>query len=65
MILKYILQYNSLIPNGYNIREGRNNSKMNEETKLKISNKLKENWNNKTIEEKNKQKEIFMKAIEP
>lgn len=60
---EYIIEYNSLAPNGYNLRESGNNGKMHEETKHKISATLKENWNNKTEQEKEEQKEIFLKAI--
>ena len=37
----YINQYNSIVPNGYNLREGGKSSKHHEETKKKISEKLK------------------------
>lgn len=39
--IQYMHIYNTLVPNGYNLREGGNSSKMNEETKLKISRALK------------------------
>lgn len=39
----YIKKYNSLVPNGYNLRNGGNNGKLNEETKQKISESLKKN----------------------
>jgi group I intron endonuclease len=61
---EYIIEYNSLAPNGYNLREGGNNGKMHEETKQKISATLKENWNNKTEQEKEEQIEKFFKATE-
>jgi len=32
----YIKKYNSLVPNGYNLRHGGNNGKVNEETKKKF-----------------------------
>jgi len=38
---EYIKKYNSLVPNGYNLREGGNSSRHNEETKNKISESLK------------------------
>jgi group I intron endonuclease len=38
---EYIKKYNSLVPNGYNLREGGNNSRHNEQTKNKISESLK------------------------
>jgi 23S rRNA pseudoU1915 N3-methylase RlmH len=37
MEIKYIEQYNCLVPNGYNIRLGGNSGKHNEETKRKIA----------------------------
>ena len=37
----YIKQYDTMVPNGYNLREGGNSSKHHEETKKKISEKLK------------------------
>jgi group I intron endonuclease len=39
--IKYIKEYDSLVPNGYNLREGGNNSKHSDETKKKISETLK------------------------
>lgn len=40
--IKYIIEYNSLVPNGYNLKEGGNcGGKHNQETKDKISQKLK------------------------
>ncbi len=39
--IEYIKKYNSLVPNGYNLRNGGNNGKHNEETKNKISESLK------------------------
>jgi group I intron endonuclease len=39
----YIKKYNSLVPLGYNLRNGGNNGKLNEETKKKISESLKLN----------------------
>ncbi len=38
---EYIKKFNSLVPNGYNLREGGNSSKHNEETKKKISASMK------------------------
>ena len=38
---EYIKKYNTLVPNGYNLREGGNTSKHHIETKNKISNTLK------------------------
>jgi hypothetical protein len=37
----YIKKYNTLVPNGYNLREGGNGGRHNEETKQKISETLK------------------------
>ena len=39
--IEYIKKYNCLVPNGYNLRNGGNNGKHNEETKNKISESLK------------------------
>jgi group I intron endonuclease len=39
--LYYIKKYNSIVPNGYNLREGGNSGKHNNETKMKISEGLK------------------------
>ena len=39
--IEYIKKYNCLVPNGYNLRNGGNNGKHNEETKNKISKSLK------------------------
>lgn len=44
---EYIKKFNSLVPNGYNLRNGGNNGKLNEETKKKISETLKFILNNK------------------
>jgi len=38
---EYIKKFNCLVPNGYNLKEGGNSSKHNEETKHKISQSLK------------------------
>ncbi len=38
---QYIKKFNCIVPNGYNLREGGNSSKHNEETKKKISESLK------------------------
>jgi group I intron endonuclease len=38
---EYIKKFNCLVPNGYNLKEGGNSSKHNEETKQKISQSLK------------------------
>ena len=43
--IEYIRKYNTLVPSGYNLREGGNNGKHHEETKKKISTTLK----NKTL----------------
>ena len=37
----YMNKYNTLVPNGYNLREGGNNGRHNDETKRKISEALK------------------------
>jgi group I intron endonuclease len=46
MEIKYIEQYNSLVPNGYNLRLGGNSGRHNAETKQKISDTLKKNFAN-------------------
>jgi group I intron endonuclease len=61
---EYIQKYNSLVPNGYNLRDGGNSEPHHDVTKKKISETLKKRWNNLTNEEKQKQKETFMKATE-
>ena len=38
----YMAEFNSIVPNGYNLREGGNSGRHNEETKKKISETLKE-----------------------
>lgn len=39
--IEYIKKYNCIAPNGYNLRNGGNRGKHNEETKKKISESLK------------------------
>ena len=46
MEIKYIEQYNSLVPNGYNLRLGGNSGRHNAETKQKISETLKNRYKN-------------------
>ena len=46
MEIKYIEQYNCLVPNGYNLRLGGNSGRHNAETKQKISDTLKKNFAN-------------------
>jgi len=46
MEINYIKQYNSLAPNGYNLRLGGNSGKHNIETKRKISDSLKTRYKN-------------------
>jgi len=41
-----IKKYNTISPNGYNLTEGGNGGIQSEETKIKISNSLKEYWGN-------------------
>ena len=43
--IEYIEKYNSLVPNGYNLRKGGNGGKQHEETKMKISQTLKNKVN--------------------
>jgi hypothetical protein len=43
MEIKYIEQYNSLVPNGYNLRQGGNSGRHNAETKQKIAETLLKN----------------------
>jgi group I intron endonuclease len=40
--IQYMEKYNSMVPNGYNLRKGGNNGKHHEETKKKISEALKD-----------------------
>jgi group I intron endonuclease len=46
--VEYIQKHNTIVPNGYNIRDGGNSGKHNEITKLKISNSLKNRTKNIT-----------------
>jgi group I intron endonuclease len=39
--IQYMTEFNSIVPNGYNLREGGNSGRHNEETKRKISQALK------------------------
>jgi group I intron endonuclease len=39
--IQYMTEFNSIVPNGYNLREGGNSGRHNEETKRKISEALK------------------------
>jgi hypothetical protein len=61
MEIKYIEQYNCLVPNGYNIRLGGNSGKHHEDTKRKIGETLKTKHKNglipskRTLESINKQ----------
>lgn len=43
----YINKYNTIAPNGYNLREGGNGGRHNQETKIKISESLKQNRTNR------------------
>jgi len=52
MEIKYIEQYNSLVPNGYNLRLGGNSGRHNAETKQKISETLKKNFANGLVHSK-------------
>ncbi len=49
MEIKYIEQYNCLVPNGYNLRLGGNSGRHNAETKQKISETLKKRYDNDII----------------
>ena len=49
MEIKYIKQYNSLVPNGYNLRLGGDSGKHHEETKRKIGESLKKKYKNGMI----------------
>ena len=55
----YIKKYNTLVPNGYNLREGGNGGRHNEETKKKISESLK----NRTELKDYAQQILFMQKI--
>jgi group I intron endonuclease len=52
MEIKYIEQYNCLVPNGYNLRLGGNSGRHNAETKQKISETLKQRYDNGLIHSK-------------
>jgi group I intron endonuclease len=52
MEIKYIEQYNCLVPNGYNLRLGGNSGRHNAETKQKISETLKKRYDNGLIHSK-------------
>jgi group I intron endonuclease len=52
MEIKYIVQYNCLVPNGYNLRLGGNYGKHNENTKYKISETLKTKYKNGMVSQK-------------
>ena len=49
MEIEYIKHFKCLVPNGYNLRLGGNSGKHNEQTKLKISEALKNGYKNGTI----------------
>jgi len=49
MEIKYIEQYNCLVPDGYNLRLGGNSGRHNAETKQKISETLKKRYDNDII----------------
>jgi group I intron endonuclease len=51
---EYMDKYNTLVPNGYNLRKAGNNGAHNEETKLKISTILKLRFHNLSDDEKKK-----------
>jgi len=67
MEIKYIEQYNCLVPNGYNLRLGGNSGRHNAETKQKISETLKNGYKNGLIHSKSqlgkKHSEIHKKRI--
>ena len=50
---EYIKKFNTIVPNGYNIREGGNSEKQHEETKKRISEKLKTMYKDGLITHKN------------
>jgi len=49
MEIKYIEKYNSLVPNGYNLRRGGNSGRHHAETKQKITDTLKQRYKNGLI----------------
>lgn len=58
---EYIKKFNTIRPNGYNLKSGGNNSKLSEETKQLISKRLKENMTDerrKKLSETHKGKKI-------
>jgi group I intron endonuclease len=57
---EYMDRFNTLVPNGYNLREAGNNGRHNEETKKKISQTVISNCSKMTVEER---KEKFGKLV--
>jgi group I intron endonuclease len=55
---EYMDKYDTIVPNGYNLRKAGNNGAHNEETKIKISNILKLRYQNLTEEQKKKNKGV-------
>jgi nitrogen regulatory protein PII-like uncharacterized protein len=56
---QYINYYNTLVPNGYNLRQGGNNAKQHQETKQKIGETLREGYNSGRLVQKYKGKPNF------
>ena len=54
---EYMDKYDTIVPNGYNLRKAGNSGSHNEETKIKIGNSVKLHYNNLTDEQKNKYRE--------
>ena len=62
----YIKKFNTLVPNGYNLKQGGNSGgKQHPETKKKISDKLKEYYKNYTEDEKEKYREKYLGKNNP
>jgi len=57
---EYMDHFNTLVPNGYNLREAGNHGHHNEETKKKIRESLKERYNNLSEEEKKKYRDKYI-----
>ena len=53
---QYITYYNTLVPNGYNLRQGGNNAKQHQETKQKIGETLREGYKSGRLVNKSKGK---------
>ena len=62
---EYMKKYNTLVPNGYNLREAGNHGHQNEETKQKIKHSLKLHYSKYTDEQKKKYGEKYLGIKNP